>query len=256
VIRFLVVSAVALGIAVVAMAVSVLAARRAGRVSVVDTTWGLALTGVAVASALVGDGDPVRRWLLVGLVGAWGLRLSWHMHRRNAGGGEDPRYAKILREGSALRKVWLPQGSAIWLVSLPVQVNAVADDDLTVLGWVGVAVWVVGVVFEAVGDAQLATYKRAVRAGQGDRGPVMDRGLWRWTRHPNYFGDATVWWGIWLVAAWPWPGLLTVVAPAAMTWFLVFATGARLLEQTMMQRPGYPEYAARTSMFVPLPPRS
>ena len=86
----------------------------------------------------------------------------------------------------------------------------------------------------------------------------MDRGLWRWTRHPNYFGDACVWWGLWLAGglASGWlPGLLTVVAPVAMTYFLVFATGARLLESEMMKRPGYPEYAARTSMFVPLPPR-
>jgi steroid 5-alpha reductase family enzyme len=232
------------------MALTVVAARRAGRVSVVDTTWGIALTAAAVVAAALGDGDVTRRWLVAGLVAIWGLRLSWHMHRRNHGAGEDPRYAKILREGSAFGKVWLPQGSAIWLVSLPVQANAVADGRLSVLGWVGVAAWVVGVLFEAVGDAQLAAYKR-----DPDRGPVMDRGLWRWTRHPNYFGDATVWWGIWLVAAWPWPGLLAVVPPLAMTYFLVFATGARLLEQTMMQRPGYPEYAARTSMFVPLPPR-
>jgi steroid 5-alpha reductase family enzyme len=253
---FVVVSAATQVVAVLAMAVTVVASRRAGRVSVVDTTWGIALTAVALVAALAGDGDPLRRWLVVGLVAAWGLRLSWHMHRRNAGTGEDPRYAKMLREDSALRKVWLPQGAAIWLVSLPVQANAVADDRLTVVGWVGVAVWALGVVFESVGDAQLAAYKRAVRTGDGDHGPVMDRGLWRYTRHPNYFGDASVWWGIWLVAAWPWPGLLTVVSPMAMTYFRVFATGARLLEQTMSQRPGYPEYAARTSMFLPLPPRS
>jgi steroid 5-alpha reductase family enzyme len=220
-------------------------------VSVVDTTWGVALTVVAVVAAVLGDGDPTRVWLVAGLVAVWGLRLSWHMHGRNSGAGEDPRYARMLREGGALRMVWLPQGAAIWLVSLPVQANAVADDRLTVVGWVGVAVWAVGVVFEAVGDAQLAAYK-----GDPDRGPVLDRGLWRYTRHPNYFGDACVWWGIWLVAAWPWPGLLTVVSPLAMNYFLVFATGARLLEQTMMQRPGYPAYAARTSRFVPRPPQS
>ena len=247
---FLTVTAASAVVALLAMVLTAAAARRAGRVSVVDTTWGLALTAVAVVAAIIGSGDPVRRVVAVVLVALWGCRLSWHMHRRNHGADEDPRYAKILREGSALRKVWVPQGAAIWLVSLPVQVNAVADAALTVVGWVGVGVWLLGVVFEAVGDAQLAAYKR-----DPDRGPVMDRGLWAWTRHPNYFGDACVWWGIWLVAAWPWPGLLTVVAPAAMTWFLVFATGARLLEQTMMQRPGYPEYAARTSMFIPLPPR-
>lgn len=117
---------------------------------------------------------------------------------------------------------------------------------------VGALVWVVGVGFEAVGDAQLAAYKRTP-----DRPTVLDTGLWRYTRHPNYFGDACVWWGIWLIGAataW-WVGPATAIAPVAMTYFLVHATGARLLEQTMMKRPGYPEYAARTSMFLPLPPR-
>jgi len=248
--NFLVVTVAALAVAVLAMAITIAAARRARRVSVVDTTWGLALTAVAVVAGIVGDGSPTRRVVVIVLVAVWGCRLSWHMHRRNHGTGEDPRYAKILSEGGAFRKVWLPQGAAIWLVSLPVQVNAVATPALTAIGWIGVAVWLVGFLFESVGDAQLAAYK-----ADPHRGRVLDHGLWAWTRHPNYFGDACVWWGIWLVAAWPWPGLLTIVAPVAMTYFLAFATGARLLEQTMMQRPGYPEYAARTSMFLPRPPR-
>ena len=150
--------------------------------------------------------------------------------------------------------MFLVQGLAIWFVSLPVQVRR-GHRDVAGPGWswVGVAVWLVGLVFEAVGDAQLAAYKR-----DPDRGPVMDRGLWGWTRHPNYFGDACVWWGIWLAAAWPrgWlPALLTVLAPLAMTYFLVFATGPGCWRSTMMKRPGYPEYAARTSMFFPLPPK-
>jgi steroid 5-alpha reductase family enzyme len=109
-----------------------------------------------------------------------------------------------------------------------------------------------GLVFEVVGDAQLAAYRR-----DPDRGPVMDRGLWAWTRHPNYFGDACVWWGLWLVGGLGsglGPGLLTVLSPVAMTYFLVYATGARLLERTMMARPGYAEYAARTSMSLPRRP--
>ena len=109
-----------------------------------------------------------------------------------------------------------------------------------------------GLVFESVGDAQLSAYKK-----DPDRKPVMDRGLWGWTRHPNYFGDASVWWGIWVVGGLA-GGLLpalTIVSPIAMTYFLVFATGARLLESSMMKRPGYPEYAERTSMFFPLPPK-
>jgi steroid 5-alpha reductase family enzyme len=250
--NFLLITAAAAVLCVVAMLVTAYAARRAGRVSVVDTTWGVALAAVALVSALLGDGAAWRRWLLVVLVGAWGLRLSWHIWRRNTGHGEDPRYTELLGSGRGgpLVRVWIPQGAAIWFVSLPVQVSAANGDGVTVVVVLGVLVWLLGVVFESVGDAQLAAYKK-----DPDRGPVMDRGLWRWTRHPNYFGDACVWWGIWLVAASAWPGVLTVLSPVAMTYFLVFATGAKLLEETMMKRPGYPEYAARTSMFVPMPPK-
>jgi steroid 5-alpha reductase family enzyme len=250
----LVVTLVALAVAAGAMVLTALVARRVGRVNVVDVTWSLALTVIAVVLALVtGTGLS---WLVALLVAVWGLRLSFHIYRRSRGHGEDPRYAAMLGDGGfaeAVRKVFVVQGVAIWFVSLPVQAAAVASTWRVWLVVVGVAVWVVGVLFESIGDAQLAAYKR-----DPDRGPVMDRGLWAWTRHPNYFGDACVWWGIWLAAAvstgWL-PALLTVPAPIAMTYFLAYKTGAKLLEQTMMQRPGYREYAARTSMFVPLPPR-
>lgn len=240
------------------MAVTAWTARRAGRVSVVDTAWGIGLTLVALVSAVVGtvldEGDGVRRWVLLALVAIWGLRLSWHMHVRNAGKGEDPRYAEMLEGTTTAQrvvKVWVTQGAAILLVSLPVQVAAVADGSLGVIAWAGIAVWVVGVAFEAIGDAQLARFK----ADPANKGTIMDRGLWSWTRHPNYFGDACVWWGIWLVSVTSWWDLLTLPAPVTMTYFLVFATGAKLLERHMAGRPGWAEYAARTSMFVPLPPR-
>jgi steroid 5-alpha reductase family enzyme len=239
----------------VLMAATALTARRLGRVSVVDVAWGLGFVLVALVSAILGD-EPVR-WLLLVLVAVWGGRLAWHIGKRQLGNpGEDPRYAKLLEGqgfGAAVRRVFVVQGVAMWAVSLPVQVAAVEGTRWSWLVWVGVVVWAVGILFEAVGDAQLAAYKK-----DPQRGPVMDRGLWAWTRHPNYFGDSAVWWGIWLVGglAGGWLPALTVPAPAVMTYFLVFATGARLLEQSMMQRPGYPEYAARTSMFFPLPPRS
>jgi steroid 5-alpha reductase family enzyme len=141
----------------------------------------------------------------------------------------------------------------VWLVSLPIQAAAVSSLSWSWVVWFGCLVWAVGLLFETVGDAQLASYKR-----DPQRPPVLDRGLWSWSRHPNYFGDALVWWGLWLVGglASGWlPALASVTSPAAMTVWLVWVTGARLLERTMMTRPGYPEYAARTSMFVPLPPR-
>jgi steroid 5-alpha reductase family enzyme len=263
---FLAVSGASLLACVLLMAATAAWARSVRRAAVVDVVWGPGFVLVALVSALVGSlvAEPGWRvWLLLALVATWGGRLGWHIRRRAQGHGEDPRYAKLLGVdpeddvrawfSAAVRKVFLVQGFAMWFVSLPVQVAAVLEPAWWPLVVAGALLWLVGIVFESVGDAQLSAYK-----ADPDRKPVMDRGLWRYTRHPNYFGDACVWWGLWLAGAlasgWL-PGLLTVLSPVAMTWFLVFATGAKLLEKSMMQRDGYPEYAARTSMFFPLPPK-
>ncbi len=272
---FLIVSAASLAVVVVLMVLTAVLTKVTGRVSVVDTIWGLGFIAVAVTAVVLGrvigpdtfsflspagsgeivnafDEKVLRGWLLVAMVVVWGGRLAWHIGRRSHGGGEDPRYEELMANGTGglVRKVLLPQGLAIWFVSLPIQVTALSLTHVTPVLWIGVALWATGLAFESIGDAQLAAYKK-----DPDRGPVMDRGLWRYTRHPNYFGDACVWWGIYLVCASSWPGIFTILSPVAMTYFLVFATGARLLERTMMQRDGYPEYAARTSMFFPLPPK-
>ncbi|MEO6512810.1 MAG: DUF1295 domain-containing protein [Nocardioides sp.] len=264
---FFVVAGAVLLVAAVAMLLTAYAARRAGRVSVVDVTWGLALLTAAVACAVVGPAvsraDPWRCWLYALLVAVWGGRLAWHIYRRSRGHGEDPRYERLLGApvttpegfGVAVRKVFVIQGAALWLVSLPAIAAATTTVTWTWAVWLGVLIWLVGVLFESVGDAQLEAYKARPR---DERPQVLDTGLWRFSRHPNYFGDACVAWGLWAVGAlasgWL-PALLTVVAPVAMTYFLAYATGAKPLEKTMMQRPGYPEYAARTSMLFPLPPR-
>jgi len=247
---------VAIGIAALAMVATAYAAKRAGRVSVVDVTWGLALAVIAVVAAVVGTGTPWRRWVIAVMVVVWGARLSRHIFTRSRGAGEDPRYAAMLGDGgfaAAVRKVFVVQGGAICLMALPVMAAAHWDVEVTWLVWVGVAVWAAGTLVEAVGDAQLTSYKK-----DPERGPVMDRGLWAWTRHPNYFGDALLWWGIWLAggaaSGW-WPGAVSVLAPIAMTHVLRNVTGAKLLEQTMSQRPGWDAYAARVPMFVPRPPR-
>jgi steroid 5-alpha reductase family enzyme len=254
----LIVEVLSLAVAAVAMTVTAVVARRVGRVSVVDVTWGLALAAVAAVDA-VGSAWP--SWVLFGLVAAWGVRLSGHIARRSRGHGEDPRYVVMLggslREvgmAVAVRKVFLIQGLAVCLVSLPLQSLAVAGLGSVGLFWFGVGIAAVGMVIEAVGDAQLAAYKADL-----SRPAVLDRGLWAWTRHPNYFGDALFWIGIWvaggLAAEGTWvPAAATVAAPIAMTLFLWFITGARLLETTMMERPGYRAYADRTPMFVPRPP--
>lgn len=251
------------------MTLAALRARQLGVVAVVDVAWGAGFVLIALVTALVGtlvdDGSAWRRWLVVALVAVWGLRLAWHVRSRALGehlGKEDPRYRQMLGGSlaevglaTAVRRVFVVQGLAQWLVAVPVAVGAVLAADWWPAVVAGVVVWAVGLFFETVGDRQLAAYKEQPRES---RPQVMDRGLWAWTRHPNYFGDACVWWGIWLAAGlgsgWV-AGLATVACPAIMTFFLVRVTGVRLLERTMMQRPGYPAYAARTSAFVPLPPR-
>ncbi len=251
---FLLVSGCSLLAVAVLMSSMALVARRTGQFAVVDTAWGLGFVAVAIVCAALGDGDVVRRVLLAVLVGVWGLRLAWFMHRRNSGKGEDPRYAELLEGKSfatGVRKVFVTQGVSLWFVALPVQVSAVADEGVTVVLALGIVLWAFGLAFEAIGDRQMAAFK----ADPANQGTIMDRGLWGWTRHPNYFGDACVWWGIWLIAASSWPGVLTVLSPAAMTYFLVFATGARLLERHMAGRPGWDRYAERTPMFFPRPPR-
>ncbi|WLP92822.1 DUF1295 domain-containing protein [Gordonia sp. NB41Y] len=250
---------------------------RIGRFNVVDVSWGLGFIGIAWLSLALGGGDPIRRWILAVGVSIWGLRLAWHMTVKSKGHGEDPRYVDLLsRTGGygpdgprltvVVRRVFAIQGLAQWFVSIPVMVSAVAGPT-SGLAWIvaaiGIALYVLGLLFEAIGDAQL----RAFKADPTNRGRIMDRGLWAWTRHPNYFGDASVWWGIWLFTASAGamttgtsvigaPGLLSVLSPVAMTYFLVYATGARLLEESMASRPGYREYQERTSYFLPRPPRT
>jgi steroid 5-alpha reductase family enzyme len=151
-----------------------------------------------------------------------------------------------------VRRIYLTQGVVMWFVSLPVQVAMVQPQGLGALAWAGAAVWAVGLFFETVGDWQLERF----RAEPSNRGRVLDTGLWHYTRHPNYFGDACVWWGLWLVAASAWPGVLFVLSPLAMTWNLAKGTGAALLEKDIAdRRPDYADYVRRTSGFVPLPPR-
>lgn len=193
---------------------------------VIDCAWGLGFVVVALV-ALLHSGtsitphpDDARRWLLMALVGIWGLRLAVYLGWRMRDGAEDPRYENLLQSGGERRNL-----SAIRRVYL-----------------------------EAAGDLQLSRHK----ANPASRGTILDTGVWRYTRHPNYFGDAAVWWGIWLVAAsagWL-VAFVTVLSPLLMTWALTSRTGKPLTESRMMDRPGYREYVERTSGFFPLPPRS
>ena len=227
-------------------------------VSIVDPAWGPAFVLVALVAAIAGDGRA--RWLLFALVAAWGLRLGWHLTRRKlAEPGEDRRYVVMReREGDrfvvwSLAMIFGLQGLLVLVVSLPIQVADQHRSALTGAVIPGVLVFTLGLCFEAIGDAQLARFK----SDPGSKGQVMDRGLWRYTRHPNYFGDFCVWWGLWLVALPAGGTWWTAIGPIVMTVLLTRVSGKALLERDMAsRRPGYADYVRRTSGFFPLPPKS
>ena len=212
----------------------------------IDTAWGLGFVVIAAVSVVVSAGDA-RAWLVLTLTAVWGGRLAIHLHDRNTQRGEDPRYT-----GTRLWAVYLAQGAIMLLVSLPLQAAAHLRADIGVLDALAVLVWLTGFVFESVADAQLVRFT----GDPANTGRVLDTGLWRYSRHPNYFGDACVWWGLFLFAAHHWIGLLTVVSPLVMTAVLARGTGKPMTERRMMSsRPGYAGYARTTSGFVPMPPK-
>lgn len=241
------------------MSLGLYLSHRTQKLTIVDTIWGLGFVAVTVVATLIGTGSVELRGLLLGLVGIWGIRLAWHLHRRNAGREEDPRYADLAQQDGrsfarvALMRVFIPQGLAMWLVAMPIMVGVNNAEVFWPLAILGALVWLIGFGFEAIGDWQLAQFK----SDPSNKGKTMDQGLWRYTRHPNYFGDACLWFGIWLTVASSWPGLATVFSPAVMTLFLTKVTGASLNEKGMRKsKPDYEDYVRRTSGFFPLPPKS
>jgi steroid 5-alpha reductase family enzyme len=229
-------------------------------VSIVDPAWGPAFVLVAAVAAAAGAGCLGRRWLLFGMTAVWGLRLgAYLLVRKLRDPGEDRRYAAMReRRGSRFvlwSLVWIfgLQGLLVLIVSLPVQVAAGQGGVLTAAIIPGVALWAVGFAFESIGDEQLRRFK----ARSDSSGQVMDRGLWRYTRHPNYFGDFCVWWGLWLVALTAGGTWWTFVGPVVMSTLLIRVSGAGLLEKDIGdRRPGYADYVRRTSGFFPWPPKT
>lgn len=230
-----------------------------GDASVVDLFWGAGFALVAGLS-FAGAGAGPRETLLCGLTALWGLRLSAFLTWRNWGEPEDRRYA-AMRERYGRRFVWVSaatvfalQGVLMWIVALPIPLGVWGDSapGLGPIEVLGIALFAVGFGFEVVGDLQLARF----RADPRNTGRVLDRGLWRLTRHPNYFGDCLVWWGLWLLALRAPLGLWSVVGPALMTLLLLKVSGVALLERTIAERrPEYADYLRRTPAFVPRWPR-
>ena len=227
--------------------------------SVVDIFWGLGFVVVAACYFALTDGFMLRKIILMVIVAIWGLRLSGYILWRNWGKPEDFRYQKWRAEAGpsfwwrSYFKVFLTQGALMWIISAPLlaaQFGA-APAQLTWLDDLGIIVWAVGFFFEAGGDLQLARFK----SDPANKGKVMDRGVWRYTRHPNYFGDATQWWGYYLIALAA-GGWWTIFSPILMTMLLLRVSGVALLEKTLKEtKPQYKDYVERTSAFFPLPPK-
>lgn len=251
---YLLMLAVLAGIAVVFWVVSVVRED----VSIVDSLWSLMFLVVAAGYAMQVGLDGARGVLILLLVAVWSLRLSWYITRRNHGEGEDRRYQKIRENNQpgfwfkSLYIVFGLQALLAWLVAMPL---AVAVGSGAPLGWfdlAGVVLWLIGMVFEVGGDAQLAAFK----ADPDNEGKVLDTGLWRYTRHPNYFGEFTLWWGYWLIAVGA-GGWWTIASPVLMSILLLRVSGVALLEKDIGERrPKYADYIERTNAFFPGPPRN
>jgi steroid 5-alpha reductase family enzyme len=237
------------------MAVIWLISIKLRNVSIVDLFWGFGFVVSGAVYFISTEGLETRKILLMTMVAIWGLRLSIYLAWRNLGKGEDFRYQKFRKDFGEDRYWWysffsvfLLQGVLMWLISAPLLgAQFYPGNELGILDFIGVAIWIIGIVFEAGGDIQLARFK----ADATNKGKVLDTGFWHYTRHPNYFGDAAVWFGYALIcisAGSYWPILGTVL----MTALIIKVSGVALLEKTMKEtKPEYQEYIRRTSAFIP-----
>lgn len=231
--------------------------------SFIDAFWAFGITVMALASFVLAEGWETRQLVITALVTVWGLRLSVHLFTRWRREGADPRYEALLASAREKRSwsfwkttalfVFAPQALLLWITALPAQLGQVSGNvGFGPIAWAGIALAVFGIVYETVADAQLAAFK----SDRANSGMVMDRGLWAWSRHPNYFGEAVTWWGVWLIGAETAPGLFAIAGPIFLTFTLTRWSGAPLLERGLKKRrPGYDAYAARTPAFLPRPPK-
>ncbi|HUT73129.1 MAG TPA: DUF1295 domain-containing protein [Desulfatiglandales bacterium] len=226
--------------------------------SIADIGWGLGFVIVALLTFFLEWGFSARHILVTALVVVWGVRLSTHIYLRNRGKGEDPRYAAWRKKWGkwfvvrSFFQVFMLQGLLLLFISyVIIRVNSSSEGGLSVLDICGLAVWIIGFLFESLGDLQL---KRFI-ADERNRGRILTTGLWRYTRHPNYFGEATMWWGIFLIALSVPYGWTAIISPAVITFLLLRVSGVILLEKEFTDNEEFEEYKRRTSAFIPWFPK-
>lgn len=228
------------------------------RNDVADVAWGLGFVLMAWASFFLSGESGMRGLLVSILVSIWGLRLAWHIHARNKDKTEDYRYFARRKDWGkwiyvrSYLQVYLLQGALLFLIALPVfTINKSYGQTIGLLDLVGVAVWLFGFYFEAVGDSQLARFIK----NPSNKGKMMQNGLWAYSRHPNYFGEVTQWWGIWLIALSVPSDRFAVIGPLTITFLILKVSGIPILEKEMVKKAEFAEYKRRVSVFMPLPPR-
>jgi steroid 5-alpha reductase family enzyme len=224
-----------------------------------DIAWGLGFIILAWISLFFSGIPTVRGFLVNILVTIWGVRLAWHVYRRNRGKPEDYRYAVWRKEWEkwfivrSYFQIYLLQGIFLFLIVLPILfINHGIGESLGIFDLVGILVWITGFYFESTGDAELARFIR----DPSNKGKIMQGGLWRYTRHPNYFGEVTQWWGIFIIALSIPYGIFTIIGPLTITFLILFVSGIPMLEKKYSGRPDFEAYKHRTSVFFPLPPKS
>jgi steroid 5-alpha reductase family enzyme len=227
--------------------------------SIVDIAWGLGFVGVAILTFFLKEGWTTRHIFVSGLILIWGMRLALHIAIRNRGRGEDFRYAKWRQEwrrGFVLRsyvQVFMLQGVLLCVVAFPIMiVNFSERPDLTFLDIIGVGIWSIGFVFETVGDFQLRQFKKSPE----NRGKILTAGLWKYTRHPNYFGEALMWWGIFLIALSVENGWMAMISPLLISFLLLRVSGVTMLEKKYAGNSEFEAYAEKTNTFFPWFPKS
>jgi steroid 5-alpha reductase family enzyme len=226
--------------------------------SIVDIAWGLGFILVALVGLYLTEPITIRQWLMTALVAIWGLRLGIYIFIRHQGVGEDHRYAQWRREWKhpilrAFFQVFMLQGIIMWVIALPVMmVMAYAGDALAWYNYAGAAIWCVGFFFEAVGDQQKYNFKTA----PGNKYKTRMTGLWRYTRHPNYFGETLMWWGIFMLSIGAGLWYVSIISPILLTFLLLKVSGVAMLERKYEGDKAYADYQKRTSAFIPKIPKN
>lgn len=229
------------------------------RNDVADIAWGLGFVLIAWLSFFISENFSIRSLLANILVSIWGLRLAWHIHSRNKGKAEDYRYLAWRKEWGkwfylrSYLQVYLLQGTLLYLIVLPILfINKNTGSSLNFFDILGVLIWLLGFLFESIGDAQLSSFIK----NPSNKGKLMQNGLWRYTRHPNYFGEVTQWWGLWLIAINVPNYWLSIIGPLTITILILKISGIPMLEKKMAENPEFAEYKKKTSMFIPFLPRN